>query len=233
LAGTDQAALEGKHAEQRVAMGVHGKSPPRAPGVGFKGETVRFFPACFWKPHFAEAGVCPRVPVWTGISQMCIDLVVRDLARISSAPIGQRPNARVQGKPARSVGAAPVGNSSIPWSVRGRHAEIGVGIDDSLLGLGNRERDLAVGLFCRSVREATGESGGLVTRPFRSTPATTTATEVAAMSRSTSPTSARAKRRKPIDSSAGSATIVPAARTNWRPLKELAFMVRNDPDLPE
>jgi hypothetical protein len=44
---------------------------------------VRFFPACFSKLHFAEAGVCPRVPVLTGISQMSIDLVVRDLARIS------------------------------------------------------------------------------------------------------------------------------------------------------
>jgi hypothetical protein len=30
--------------------------------------------------------------------------------------------------------------------------------------LGNRERDLAVGLFCRSVRQATGESSGLVVR---------------------------------------------------------------------
>jgi hypothetical protein len=34
LVGTDQVALQGKHAEQQVAIGVHGKSPPRSPGVG-------------------------------------------------------------------------------------------------------------------------------------------------------------------------------------------------------
>jgi hypothetical protein len=39
--------------------------------------------------------------------------------------------------------------------------------DHRLLGLGNRECDLAVGLFCRSVRQATEESGGLVARTHR------------------------------------------------------------------